>query len=45
MCPIESCNGIVSNCQFCGQKEDCILLAILNKIEKLDNKNTDNPCN
>ena len=26
----------LSNCQFCDQKMDCVLLAILQKVEKLE---------
>jgi hypothetical protein len=34
-CPLESgCN--LSNCEFCEQKMDCILLSILKKVEKLE---------
>ncbi len=34
-CPIkESCYP--GNCQFCDQRMDCILLAILQKLEKLE---------
>jgi hypothetical protein len=36
MCPLETCSGIIENCQFCGQKESCIVLAIFEKLEKLE---------
>jgi hypothetical protein len=36
MCPLESCNGIIENCEFCGQKESCILHTILKKLEQLE---------
>ena len=34
-CPLnEGC--YLSNCQFCDKKMDCVLLAILQKVEKLE---------
>jgi len=35
MCPIEECQGNIGNCQFCANKEDCILLNILNELKQL----------
>jgi hypothetical protein len=28
---------LTGNCQFCGEKGDCVLLAILEKVKKLEN--------
>jgi len=28
----------LDNCQFCDLKMDCVFLAILNKVEKLENE-------
>lgn len=28
---------LTGNCQFCGQKGDCVLLNILKKVENLEN--------
>ena len=34
-CPLDDgCNS--GNCQFCEQKMDCVLLAILQKVENLE---------
>lgn len=32
--PNEGC--LTGNCEFCGQKEDCVLLAILRKVDNLE---------
>jgi hypothetical protein len=32
--PNDTC--LVGNCQFCGQKEDCVFLTILNKLTALE---------
>lgn len=35
MCPLR--DGCTSgNCEFCGQKEDCVLVAILRKVADLE---------
>jgi hypothetical protein len=36
MCPLETCQGSVGNCHFCGQKDSCILVSILSKLEKME---------
>jgi hypothetical protein len=36
-CPLdEGCN--LDNCKFCAQKMDCILLAILQKVESIERR-------
>jgi hypothetical protein len=35
-CPIEMNNCSTNNCKFCEGRFDCILLAILNKLEKME---------
>ena len=36
-CPLASgCYSGIGNCKFCSQKADCILLAILQKMENLE---------
>jgi hypothetical protein len=35
MCPLKD-GCTLSNCQFCEQKEDCVLLAILQKVADLE---------
>jgi hypothetical protein len=32
--PNDAC--LVGNCQFCGQKEDCVFLTILNKLAAIE---------
>jgi len=32
--PNDGC--LTGNCQFCGQKDDCVLLAILKKVDSLE---------
>lgn len=33
-CPLDA--GCAGNCQFCVQKTDCILLALLHRLENLE---------
>lgn len=35
MCPLKD-GCTLGNCQFCGQKEDCVLMAILRKVDDLE---------
>lgn len=27
----------IGNCQFCSQKEDCVLYSLLQKVERMEN--------
>lgn len=36
-CPLDNgCSSGIANCKFCDRKMDCVLLAILQKVEKLE---------
>ncbi|MFA5317805.1 MAG: hypothetical protein WC369_10355 [Dehalococcoidales bacterium] len=35
LCPLDNMCAL-GNCEFCSQKEDCVLLAIFQKITKLE---------
>ena len=36
-CPLDcGCYSGIGNCKFCSQKMDCILMAILQKVESIE---------
>jgi len=34
ICPLNNCS--LGNCEFCSQQADCVLLALLQKVETLE---------